>query len=428
MLCKTRMFKKSKIGINHFFFILFLAFWVLFLSAQCSQNCFENLLNTSNQKEKKKQEENEKKGEQGGSLTYPIVDTGQTTCYDNKGWRIHAPNQGARFYGQDAQYNGIQPNYRDNGDGTISDLNTGLMWQKTPDFENLRTLDEALVYADNLTLAGYNDWRVPNIKELYSLIAFYGSIFSWSPYLDTNYFDFQYPEPDTGLRGMDAQYLSSTRYVAQAMYGNDAAFGVNFADGRIKAYPSARYGNGPSIARYVRCVRGRTDYGKNDFVDNGDGTITDRATGLMWMKSDSGLTYNWEEALAYSENLVYAGYDDWRLPNAKELQSIVDYTRSPAADDPALRTAAIDPIFDVTETESWYWTGTTHGDDFHAAVYVCFGRGLSAIIWHGDNMDAHGAGCQRSDPKSGDPGKWPYGRGPQADQIRIYNYVRCVRK
>ena len=42
-------------------------------------------------------------------------------------------------------------------------------------------------------------------------------------------------------------------------------------------------------------------------------------------------------------------------------------------------------------------------------------------------MDVHGAGCQRSDPKVGDPANYPYGHGPQGDVIRIYNYVRCVR-
>jgi hypothetical protein len=42
-------------------------------------------------------------------------------------------------------------------------------------------------------------------------------------------------------------------------------------------------------------------------------------------------------------------------------------------------------------------------------------------------VNAHGAGAQRSDPKSGDPADYPRGLGPQADEIRIYNYVRCVR-
>lgn len=61
-------------------------------------------------------------------------------------------------------------------------------------------------------------------------------------------------------------------------------------------------------------------------------TITDLSTGLMWMKGDSGEsagTLDWIEALDWCENLVHAGYDDWRLPNPKELHSLVDYTRAP---------------------------------------------------------------------------------------------------
>jgi hypothetical protein len=46
---------------------------------------------------------------------------------------------------------------------------------------------------------------------------------------------------------------------------------------------------------------------------------------------------------------------------------------------------------------------------------------------HGRWMDVHGAGAQRSDPKRGTPADFPYGRGPQGDTIRIYNYVRCAR-
>jgi len=59
-----------------------------------------------------------------------------------------------------------------------------------------------------------------------------------------------------------------------------------------------------------------------------------------------------------------------------------------------------------------------------AAVYVAFGR---AMGYMGGWVDAHGAGAQRSDPKSGNPEDFPYGRGPQGDAIRIYNYVRLVR-
>ena len=80
---------------------------------------------------------------------------------------------------------------------------------------------------------------------------------------------------------------------------------------------------------YVLYVRGNKDYGKNDFVNNADGTVTDYATGLTWQQKDSGDGMYWEDALSYCENLELAGRDDWRLPSAKELQSILDYTRSP---------------------------------------------------------------------------------------------------
>ncbi|MFX1563741.1 MAG: DUF1566 domain-containing protein [Promethearchaeota archaeon] len=190
---------------------------------------------------------------------------------------------------------------------------------------------------------------------------------------------------------------------------------------------------------FVRYVRGITDYGINDFIDNGDGTITDNATGLMWSQADSGEGFNWEGALAWvhqknDENFL--GYNDWRLPNAKELQSIVDYTRSPDT----TNSAAIDPIFNVTsiideggETNyPFYWTSTTHVESGSGdyAVYIAFGEALGYMQSSTGEytlMDVHGAGAQRSDPKNGDPSDYPYGHGPQGDVIRIYNYVRCVR-
>jgi len=349
-----------------------------------------------------------------------IVDTGQKRTYDNK-QEVACPKKGENFYGQDAHYQGAQMTYRDNGDGTVTDLNTGLMWQKTPDFAK-RTMDEAESYAKLLILAGHNDWRLPTIKELFSIADFRGNIRTMTPYINTEFFDFEYPDTNRGWRIIDAQYRSSNRYVGTTMRGDKSVFGFNFADGRVKSYPVAGRGAG---RQYVRCVRGRV-YGENHFVDDGDGTITDRASGLMWMKMDSRKTMNWKEALEYAENLNYAGYDDWRLPNVKELQSIVDYNRAPDATSVSARGPAIDPIFDVTEVESWYWTSTTHLEN-QFGYYVCFGQGLSAEKWRGRLMNAHGAGAVRSDPKSGDPSDWRNGLGPQRDQIRIYNYVRCVR-
>ena len=157
----------------------------------------------------------------------------------------------------------------------------------------------------------------------------------------------------------------------------------------------------------------------------------------MWMQTDSGNGMDWEEALSYCETLDYAGYEDWRLPNAKELQSIVDYTRSPAS----TNSAAIDPIFSTSSiideggnrNYPFYWTSTTHvnGQGGEHAVYIAFGEALGWMKFPTDSsytlMDVHGAGAQRSDPKTGNADDYPHGHGPQGDVIRINNYVRCVR-
>lgn len=368
-------------------------------------------------------------------MSYTIVDTNQTLHYDEDSV-ISSPVEGELFFGQDAYYTGNTPSYIENGDGTVSDLNTGLTWGQA--YVSDVTYTEAVNGAASYTLGGYTDWRLPTIKELYSLMDFSGytgsSATTSSPYLDTNYFEFTYGDTANGDRFIDAQYWSATEYVSTTMYGNSTTFGVNFADGRIKGYPNAEV-NGADMERYVRYVRGNEEYGENSYTDNGDGTITDQATDLMWTQSDNGTALSWEDALAWAENLNFAGYSDWRLPNAKELHSIVDYSRSPDT----TNSAAINPLFQVTEITNgvldypYYWSSTTHieGQTGDHAVYFAFGEasGYLEDIHTGDyNLtDVHGAGAQRSDPKTGDPADYPNGFGPQGDVISIYNYARAVR-
>lgn len=382
----------------------------------------------------------------GSGRSYPIVDTGQTQCYDNRK-EIPCPGPEQPFSGQDAQHEGNKPAYRDNKDGTITDLATGLMWVKARGSKV--TWDAAVSGASACRVGGHNDWRMPTIKELYSLINFNGGFHPEGnsvPYLDAKYFDFVYGDESKGERPIDCQDWSATQYVGTTMNGNPTVFGANFADGRIKGYPKTRPGPGGRTAHtlYVRYVRGNPAYGKNEFHDNGDGTITDRATGLMWSRKDSGRGMDWEAALAWvraKNKQNYLGHNDWRLPDAKELQSIVDYTRAPQATDPARRGAAIDLIFQISKLDDgeypFFWTSTTHLDGPRdrqgaAAIYVAFGRALGWMQFppgRGEYrlLDVHGAGAQRSDPKSGNPDDYPHGRGPQGDVIRILNYVRCVR-
>ncbi len=366
-----------------------------------------------------------------------IPGTAQERCYDANR-EIRCPQKSEPYYGQDAQYQRNAPSYTDNGDGTVRDNITGLTWSKAVESKKV-SLEEAQETAKNLTLGGYSDWRVPSIKELYSLMDFRGYTGSSGrdmdkipsdavPFIDTKYFDFRYGDTDTE-RYIDAQWLSSTKYVSLTMDGMETLFGVNFADGRIKGYGYKRKNGGEIRKRFfVRFVRGDT-YGQNDFADNGDGTVSDRATGLVWMREDSKKGMAWEEALGFCENLTLAGKSDWRLPDAKELQYIVDYSRSPDTTD----SAAIDPVFgtSVITNEAgakdypYFWTSTTHLDGptpGKNAAYLSFGRTIGEM--RGRVMDVHGAGAQRSDPKTGSA---MLGHGPQGDAVRVENYVRCVR-
>jgi len=218
-------------------------------------------------------------------------------------------------------------------------------------------------------------------------------------------------------------------------------FGVNMADGRIKGYPMVDPRSRSPKDFSVKLVRGNPLYGQNQFADNADGTVSDAATGLMWTKEDSGRALTWEGALAWAQQMNTAdhlGYSDWKLPDAKELQSILDYSRSPQA----TSSAAIDPVFSISiiKDESgedgypFFGSSTTHRNANgrgSSGVYLCFGEALGYMRFPGSGgaafLDVHGAGAQRSDPKVGDAGAYPQGHGPQGDVVRISHYVRLVR-
>ena len=60
------------------------------------------------------------------------------------------------------------------------------------------------------------------------------------------------------------------------------------------------------------------------FVDNGDGTVTDTKTDLMWAQTDNMGHINWHDARLYCENFILRGYDNWRMPTIEELQTLFD--------------------------------------------------------------------------------------------------------
>ena len=331
-----------------------------------------------------------------------LTDTGQSACFNADGETIDCPAEGEAFFGQDAQYSYADFSYTDNEDGTVTDNVTGLVWEQTPSAGKV-SWDDAQSYCEVLDLGGSDDWRTPSLKELFSLSDF---SMGW-PYIDTDYFNLI---TESG-QDKQEQYWSSNFYEVGTTHGDaPSAIGVNHATGHIKAYPDGSVGS-PMSGKYVRCVQG-DDYLINDYADNGDGTVTDATTGLMWMQMDTGEGVDWEEALALADESTYAGYDDWRLPNVKELQSIVDYSGVYPAIDP--------DYFEVTDEDAYFWTSTSAyfspaDPGYYYAWYVAFGYAVDA-----EGNDTHGAGAVRFDTKE-EGG--PAGEDPE----RVYNYVRLVR-
>ena len=233
-----------------------------------------------------------------------LPDTGIERCYD-RSHVIPCPAPGEPFCGQDAQYVTNPMSFARNGDGTVTDNMTGLVWQRQDDNVK-RSWDEAVEYCEDLILAEHTDWRLPDEYELQGIVDYGRKI----PAIDTTYF------PGTAA----SEYWSSSAFA----YDLDFIWSVKFDFGSI------RYGSKGSPG-YVRCVRGESI--DKSFTYNGDSTVTDNVTGLMWQLQSSVSKYTWEDALAYCEGLDLAGYSDWRLPDIKELKSIVDNTRySPAID------------------------------------------------------------------------------------------------
>jgi hypothetical protein len=369
--------------------------------------------------------------------SYSIVATGQAKSY-NATVEIAAPTVGQAFYGQDAQFSSAQASYTKSSDGlTVNDVVTGLTWQQG--YEEYKSWSEAKAVPGALNAegyGGYTDWRLPTIKELYS-IWIGGTGF---PFVDLGYFAHPKASPNS-IFWSGTKYSGRLESSMDPGTGAELAFGVNFDHGHIKAYS---INVGPT--HFVRCVRGDM-YGVNNFRNNNDGTITDQATGLMWAQADSGSGMDWEQALAFaqSQNAAnYLGHDDWRLPNNKELQNIVDYARSPGASDTAKVGPAIDPLFSCTGITNeaaladypWYWTSTTvfpdpgRDDGYRFAWYVAFGRAVDAV-----GADLHGAGAVRFAPKTIDIGRTPIDSEPglnsaqsiARDADRVLNYVRLVR-
>jgi hypothetical protein len=265
---------------------------------------------------------------------FNLPDSDQRKCYQDVSPYAVIPCAGT---GQDGAYLVNSLSYTDNGDGTVTDNNTGLEWQQEDDNTTYNWYRASGTYhatynpttasvCGSLPLGGHSGWRLPNKKELMSIVDY--AIPYPGPTIATGYF------PNT----IASSYWSSTTLPAGPSY----AWGVNFGFGFV-------YGDNRDNPLYVRCVRGGQSPGPS-LTDNGNGTVTDNRTGLTWQQGEPG-SMTWGAALGYCEGRDLGGATDWRLPNIKELESLTDDTRY---------NPAIDTAFFPGASASDYWSSTTH--------------------------------------------------------------------
>ena len=248
---------------------------------------------------------------------------------------------------------------RDNALDIVTDMNTKLIWQDNNDTHHItKNRVNAIKYCEDLSHAGSSDWRLPTRDELLTIVDYTKS----TPSID-NSFKFVV---DKGI------YLTSTIVAGST----DDAWYVEFGNGET------RYSANDSTVYNIRCVKGAVgSVFSSDYVKPaGSDYVTDRDdTYLMWQDDgNAGTTKkSWSDAIEYCEGLnlkdehgVHTG-TVWRLPNIKELTTIIDDTFSGSA------TPAIEGKFDNTAAEASdaYWSSTTLGQDSANAWAVAFTYG-----------------------------------------------------
>ena len=241
-------------------------------------------------------------------------------------------------FGEDADYLINAPAFTDNGDGTVTDAVTGLMWQKVDSGE--MTWESAMAGAAALTLGGYTDWRLPTPMEAFGILD-HGR----NPALNPAYFQDNASGTSQYWWTTDPFGTDLTRVWATNSGGG---MGPHSKTQTVSAGGTSRF-----CARYVR---GAKAWNTHTYYNNGDGTVTDLDTGLMWTQAP-GSAMTWNAAIAWAEGLTTGGYTDWRLPNVKELQSIVDITQAVATTAAASKAPVNRLLFPGT-TATAHWSST----------------------------------------------------------------------
>ena len=322
-----------------------------------------------------------------------ILATGQRSCYDPEGQKI--PCSGT---GQDGEfaYGAFREDRFVWREEVVFDRLTGLFWPKDANpLGYPLPWEEALKAVKVLNeegFLGFSDWRLPNRRELRSLIFLEAK----NPVL---------PPGHPFVNVFAGWYWTSTSAAINPRY----AWNIHLGGGRmfysrkdeerllwpVRGENRLLYATGQrecfdQEGRKIPCLGtgqdGQWQTGRPwphpRFEEKGE-VVCDRLTGLFWTKKADlapGLT-TWEEALALVKGLKVGGFSDWRLPNINEFESLVDCsTHSPAL-------PFGHPFEGVRE---FYWSSTTsyYEPTWAWALYLAKGatgvglkRGRHFYVW-----------------------------------------------
>ncbi|MBU1218292.1 DUF1566 domain-containing protein [Myxococcota bacterium] len=345
---------------------------------------------------------------------FPLPDTNLRVCYGPSDETANgeipcSSNVGSdscaqtALCGQDAQYGwdtGHESNERfsvNSGDDTVADNVTGFMWQRCSAGQGevcdgtavMMNWADAVSYCENLDAGGYNDWVLPGRFELQSIVdysvqapAMDTSVFVNTPSEFHNVYELWWSEC----------YWTYTDYARDS----DVAWALLINSGDIGEGSGYEYHLNTKDAAdwdgcYVKCMRKTVDPPQQTrFTVLSDtqsgGIVADSSVSVLWQRCSAGQSgedctgeatmMNWEQGLSYCESLELMGYDDWRLPNIREISSLIDSSRtSPAIDTSVFpNTPYYGKLMD--NNAGHYWSSTARSYN-NFVLYADFSSGFT---------------------------------------------------